>query len=70
MNPVAPGAREIRIHDERGAFRVIYVARVRDVVLVLRCFNKKNEKTAFADLSLARQRYRAALAQNAQEAKR
>ncbi|POR56170.1 phage derived Gp49-like protein DUF891 [Paraburkholderia eburnea] len=31
MNPVAPGAREIRIRDERGAFRVLYVANIRDV---------------------------------------
>ncbi|WP_322091535.1 type II toxin-antitoxin system RelE/ParE family toxin [Paraburkholderia bannensis] len=70
MNPVTHGAREIRILDERGAFRVLYVTKVRDVVLVLHCFSKKTEKTAFADLSLARQRYRAALAQYAQEAKR
>ncbi|WP_415767510.1 type II toxin-antitoxin system RelE/ParE family toxin [Paraburkholderia sp. J69-1] len=63
MNPVAPGAREIRIRDERGAFRVLYVAKIHEVVLVLHCFKKKTEKTAFADLSLARQRYRAALTQ-------
>ncbi len=64
MNPVAPGAREIRIRDERGAFRVLYVANIRDVTVVLHCFRKKTEKTAFADLSLARQRYRAALRDN------
>ncbi|WP_407671107.1 hypothetical protein [Paraburkholderia eburnea] len=31
---------------------------------MLHCFRKKTEKTAFADLSLARQRYRAALRDN------
>jgi phage-related protein len=63
MNPVGPGAREIRIRDEYGAFRVFYVANIRNAVHVLHCFRKKTEKTAFTDLSLARQRYRAALNQ-------
>ncbi|CAM2148475.1 type II toxin-antitoxin system RelE/ParE family toxin [Paraburkholderia tropica] len=61
MNPVAPGAREIRLRDVRGAFRVLYVANIRHTVHVLHCFAKKTEKTSFSDLSLARQRYRAAL---------
>jgi phage-related protein len=70
MNPVAPGAREIRIHDGHGAFRVLYVANIRDAVLVLHCFSKKTEKTAFPDLSLARQRYRNALTQDFKESTR
>ncbi|WP_407669892.1 type II toxin-antitoxin system RelE/ParE family toxin [Paraburkholderia oxyphila] len=66
MNPVGPGVREIRIRDEHGAFRVFYVARIRHAIHVLHCFSKKTEKTAFTDLSLARQRYRAALIQESE----
>nr|WP_321959851.1 type II toxin-antitoxin system RelE/ParE family toxin [Paraburkholderia sp. J7] len=61
MNPVGRGAREIRIRDSNGAFRVIYVAHIRDAIHVLHCFQKKSEKTAFVDLSLAARRYRDAL---------
>lgn len=66
MNPVGPGTREIRIRDEHGAFRVLYVANLRNVIHVLHCFSKKTEKTAFTDLSLARQRYRTALKQESE----
>nr|WP_322060936.1 type II toxin-antitoxin system RelE/ParE family toxin [Paraburkholderia sp. J63] len=66
MNPVGQGAREIRIRDERGAFRVLYVARIRNTIHVLHCFRKTTEKTAFTDLSLARQRYRAAQTQESE----
>ena len=37
MNTVGPGAREIRIRDGAGAFRVIYVAKFADAVYVLHC---------------------------------
>jgi phage-related protein len=61
MNPVGRGAREIRLHDASGAFRVIYVAQIREAIYVLHCFHKKSEKTTFVDLSLAARRYRDAL---------
>ena len=61
MNPVGRGAREIRLHDASGAYRVIYVAQIREAIYVLHCFHKKSEKTAFVDLSLAARRYRDAL---------
>ena len=61
VNPVGRGAREIRIRDANGAFRLIYVANIRDAIYVLHCFQKKSEKTAFVDLSLAARRYRDAL---------
>lgn len=44
MRPVGPGAREIRVRDETGAFRVIYVAKFSDAVYVLNFFQKKTEK--------------------------
>jgi phage-related protein len=58
MKTVGPGVREIRIRDEAGAFRVIYLAKFADTVYVLHCFQKKTEKTSKADLDLAAKRYR------------
>ena len=58
MSTVGPVVREIRIRDETGAFRVIYVANFEDAVYVLHAFQKKTRKTARADLRLATQRYR------------
>lgn len=58
MNTVGQGVREIRIRDENGAFRVIYVAKFADAIYVLHCFQKKTEKTSTADLDLAARRYR------------
>ncbi|MDE2048288.1 MAG: type II toxin-antitoxin system RelE/ParE family toxin [Betaproteobacteria bacterium] len=58
MNTVGQGVKEIRIRDEAGAFRVLYVAKFADAVYVLHCFQKKTEKTSKADVDLASKRYR------------
>jgi len=58
MSTVGPGACKIRVRDQAGAFRVIYVASFQDAVYVLHAFQKKSRKTSQADLELARQRYR------------
>jgi phage-related protein len=58
MSTVGRGAKEIRIRDEAGAFRVLYVAKFADAIYVLHCFQKKTEKTSKADLGLAAKRYR------------
>ncbi|MEI9402647.1 MULTISPECIES: type II toxin-antitoxin system RelE/ParE family toxin [Mesorhizobium] len=58
MNTVGQGVREIRIRDAAGAFRIIYVARFADAVYVLHCFQKKTQKTARTDLTLAAGRYK------------
>lgn len=58
MNTIGQGVREIRIRDENGAFRVIYVAKFAEAVYVLHCFQKKTPKTSKADLDLAAKRYR------------
>ncbi|MBI2318317.1 MAG: type II toxin-antitoxin system RelE/ParE family toxin [Betaproteobacteria bacterium] len=59
---VGSGACEIRIRDEAGAFRVIYVAKFADAIYVLHAFRKKAQKTAQVDLDLAERRYREAQA--------
>jgi phage-related protein len=58
MNTVGQGVKEIRIRDEAGAFRVLYVAKFADAIYVLHCFQKKTGKTSKTDVELAAKRYR------------
>lgn len=58
MSSVGKGVKKIRIRDDGGAFRVIYVAKFVDAIYVLHCFQMKTEKTAKTDLDLAEKRYR------------
>lgn len=58
MNTIGSGVREIRIRDESGTFRVLYVAKFVATVYVLHCFQKKTQKTSKADIDLAEKRYR------------
>ncbi len=58
MSSIGQGAQEIRIRDESGAFRVLYVAKFERAIYVLHCFQKKTQKTTKADLDVARLRYR------------
>ncbi|MCA3715309.1 MAG: type II toxin-antitoxin system RelE/ParE family toxin [Phenylobacterium sp.] len=59
MGTIGPGVREIRIREASGAFRVIYVTRLEDRVLVLHAFQKTTQKTAQKDIDLAAARLRA-----------
>ena len=56
IKPIAPGVREIRIRDEAGAFRVVYLAMLADRVLVLHAFQKKMQQTEQTDIDLAAKR--------------
>ncbi|WP_234844402.1 type II toxin-antitoxin system RelE/ParE family toxin, partial [Sinorhizobium meliloti] len=58
MASVGQGVREIRIRDEAGAFRVIYITKIEDAVFVLHAFQKKTQQTAKRDLDLAAARLR------------
>lgn len=58
MSTIGSGAQEIRIYDASGAFRVIYVAKFEEAIYVLHAFQKKTQRTAPADIQLARTRYR------------
>jgi len=57
MQAIGHGVREIRIHV-LGEWRVIYVAKLRNVVYVLHAFQKKTRRTSQHDIDLARHRYR------------
>lgn len=56
MNAIGVGVREIRIRDDNGAFRIIYVAKFADAVYVLHAFQKKTQKTRASDIEFAKQR--------------
>lgn len=55
---VGPGTREIRIRDDKGIFRVIYVAKFEEAAYVLHCFQKKTQATSKRDKEIAAARYR------------
>jgi phage-related protein len=57
MPSVGSGAYEIRIRDDTGGFRVIYVAKFSESIYVLHVFQKRTQKTAKRDLDLAMKRY-------------
>ena len=56
MPSIGPGVREIRIRQASGAYRIIYVAAIGDVVHVLHAFQKKTQTTAGRDIDLAKAR--------------
>lgn len=58
MTTIGLGVREIRIRDQDGAFRVIYIAKLPDAIYVLHCFQKKTQRTSQHDLAIATERYR------------
>src|SRR5712672_16977 len=67
MRSVGAGVSEIRIQEESGAFRVIYLASRPEVVYVLHCFRKKTQKTSRRDLELATERFKRVPQKNASE---
>ena len=58
LSMIGAGVREIRIRDDSGTYRVIYIATFADAVHVLHAFQKKTQKTARRDLDLAAARLR------------
>ena len=58
MPSVGRGVREIRVRDASRAYRVIYVAKLRDAIYVVHCFAKKTQRTSARDLNLAAARLR------------
>ena len=58
MPTIGAGVMELRIWDEAGTFRVVYVAKFEDAVYVLHCFKKKTQQTSQPDIELARKRFK------------
>lgn len=61
MSSIGKGVKEIRIKDDQGIYRVVYVVKYLDRVNVLHAFQKKTQKTAKKDIELAKQRLRLVL---------
>ncbi len=57
MKTIGKGVREIRVREQSGAFRVIYVATFADAVYVLHAFQKKTQRTPQHELNVAAGRY-------------
>ncbi|MFZ5674888.1 MAG: type II toxin-antitoxin system RelE/ParE family toxin [Pseudomonadota bacterium] len=55
---VGPGVREIRIFERTGAYRVLYVVKIKGLVHVLHCFHKTTEQTSQRDIDKGRTAYR------------
>ena len=58
MKTIGAGVNEIRIRDDTGAFRILYVAKFAEAVYVLHCFQKKTQQTSKPDIQLAQTRYK------------
>ena len=57
MPSIGKGVEEIRVWDDSGTYRVIYTARLADMVYVLHAFQKKTQATSKRDIELAKSRY-------------
>ncbi|MBK0035839.1 type II toxin-antitoxin system RelE/ParE family toxin [Erwinia sp. S43] len=55
---VGAGVREIRVKDQDGIYRAMYVAKFEEAVYVLHCFQKKSQATSQHDVQLARKRFK------------
>jgi phage-related protein len=66
---IGTGVFELRDQDERSWYRVIYLSRIRNVIYVLHCFEKKSREMPRKDFEKARQRLKAVKARFAEEKK-
>ena len=59
MKSIGPGVYELKDADERTWYRVIYLAKIRNVIHVLHCFEKDSRKTDRRDIETAKRRLKA-----------
>jgi phage-related protein len=57
MPTIGAGVNEIRVRDDSGAYRVLYVAKFEEAVYILHAFEKRAQKTSKSDIALAKSRY-------------
>jgi|SRR5712675_1327435 len=56
MSSIGPGVFELRDQDERAWYRIIYLSRIRGVIHVLHCFEKRSREAPMKEVNTARQR--------------
>ena len=54
---VGTGVREMRIWEESGTYRILYLAKFEEAVYVLHVFEKRSQKTPKEVIQLAKSRY-------------
>jgi phage-related protein len=64
---IGTGVFELRDQDQRAWYRVVYLSRIRDVIYVLHCFEKKSREMPGKDFEKAKQRLKAVKARLAAE---
>jgi phage-related protein len=57
MPTVGKGVEELRLWDDAGTYRVIYLARLKNAVVVLHAFQKKTRATSKQDIEIAKSRH-------------
>ncbi len=57
MPTVGAGVQEIRLWEESGTYRILYVARFEEALYVVHVFEKRSQKTPQRDIQLAKERY-------------
>lgn len=57
MPSVGKGVEKLRVWDDAGTYRVIYLARLQEAVVVLHAFQKKTRATSKQDIEVAKGRY-------------
>ncbi|KDB49845.1 type II toxin-antitoxin system RelE/ParE family toxin [Glaesserella parasuis] len=59
MQNLGSGILEIRIKEQSGAYRLVYVAKYHNAIYCLHAFQKKSEKTAKRDIEIIKARFKA-----------
>ncbi|MDN3987954.1 type II toxin-antitoxin system RelE/ParE family toxin [Zwartia vadi] len=57
MPTIGKGVKELRIWDDSGTYRVIYTARLQEIIYVLHAFQKKTSATSKKDIDIAKTRW-------------
>lgn len=57
MPTIGKGVEELRIWDDSGTYRVIYTARLQEIIYVLHAFQKKTSATSKKDIDIAKTRW-------------
>lgn len=58
MSSVGDGGFELKTDDAAAWYRLMYLARIEDVIYVLDCFRKDSRKTEAKDIERSRARYK------------
>ena len=56
MPSVAEGVEELRVKDRTGAYRVFYLAKLANAILIFHAFTKKTQRTPPREIALGQRR--------------